>query len=88
MITAKDAYLANKARYAIDEEILDNWIVKELYPRFSMDGRAKIFSKDVVFTKEIFLAAMTARGFHVSFKCEDRPCGAAWYDIVIPPQGD
>jgi hypothetical protein len=87
MITAKDVSMLLK-RKLIPEKELDNWINLVLLPSSFSGNLAIVYESNVPFTKNEFIASMLLRGFVVEYVCEYRPCGATYFEITIPPQGE
>ena len=89
--TAKDLYNILEKESNLSCEGLDDWIVEGLKERFKKAGTNSVDVSDFILTKnewckEGFVKSMQSRGFQVEYWCEDRPCGACWFRICIPPQ--
>jgi hypothetical protein len=69
---------------------LDGWIEEYLVPKFFSKNKVSISDSITGYggygwKKEDFLASMQIRGFHVSYICEDNPCGGCYFEITLPP---
>lgn len=85
MIKAKDIYEQLKQKGRCDG--IDNWI-SELADSFSFNKMQVIVYSSTVSQQgwdgAAFMAEMELRGFHITYECEDRPCGICYYTVTIP----
>lgn len=89
--TAKDLYNILEKEGKDGCEGLDDWIVAGLKERFKRAGSnsvevSEFFLTTNAWSREGFAKAMQSRGFEVEYWCDDRPSGAGWFKISIPPQ--